>query len=328
MKNTDDNELFYESIKYKYPRLLEETRAHICPDENIIINSIETENKMLKTMYIDTLGSESLLILAECDGSKSTFEIKKIANERYGISNQEFENNITLFNIYQNIFLEFNDEPVSFPNVVEITGTTEYFIPIYTVLEFDSEKIERMNTTRIIDALEIIYDKGCRIIEILGENVLTNKNSNEIFKYILYNFDLVIIRIDNFKPDRILVKDLEKCKNKVICVVDKEKGSDNLGLKNQIICTNLSKRGNSVRISRKGTQLELEDMNIKYVKDEFKDNRYNYDKIYIFSDERVEIKKINENGFEIGNLNDFTIEDILLNRYIKSNKSSQIVKNF
>ncbi|GAA0241124.1 hypothetical protein [Metaclostridioides mangenotii] len=328
MKNTDDIELFYESIKHKYPKLLEETRAHICPDENIIISSIESDNKdMLKTIYIDTLGSEELLTLAECDGSKSTLEIQKIIEERYGFSTNKFKTHIPLLKLYHNIFLDFYEEAVKFPDVVEITGTTEYFIPIYMVLELEGERIEKANSSKIVNVLETICDKGCRIIEVVGKNIITNKNINDVFRYMLDNFDLVVIRIDNFKADRFLLKNLEKYKDKVIWVVDKENNSEKLELKDHIRYTSLSKKGNSVRISSKGRILELDEINVKYVDDDFKDNRYKYDKIYIFADGRVEIRKIDEKSYELGNLSDLTIEEILLNRYIRSNIDEQIVKN-
>lgn len=327
MRNIDDVEVFFETTRDKYPKLMKNARAHICPDENIMINLIESkDDEPLRTVYIDSLDHEELLTITECDGSKTTSEILGSVENKYRDNEIKIKSMIELLKSYNNLFLEFEDTPTDIPDVLEITGTVEYFIPIYMVIEIGVGRYDKYNTKIMLKALEIISSNGCRFIEIKGKDVIGNRNLNEVFKYIINNFELVIMRIENLKLDRSITKEFDNNKEKILWVVNKEDNME-IELKEQITIANLTKKGNTVRVAKSGNPLDLNDINIQYVSESFRENRYKYDKIYIYSDGRVEIKKIYEKGRELGKLENLVIEDILLTRYDSLNIDRRVLKN-
>ncbi|HGL5961951.1 TPA: hypothetical protein ACKFJN_000477 [Clostridioides difficile] len=206
-----DTSRFYESVKNKYPKLKDGTRVHLWPKENIIIGPIYDEEDGYKKSIgnVDSLSWKQIVILAECDGKNTTDDIINILSNRYRNIHNMKEKVMEFFMFYENVYLTFEDDIQTLSSVFEITGNKSYITPLYFTIEIDGDNNTNDYFSEITSLLNCMYEKGCRFIEVIGEDILKNKSMREIFQYMLDHFDLIVVTKDSFTIDRSLIKELD-----------------------------------------------------------------------------------------------------------------------
>lgn len=85
------------------------------------------------------------------------------------------------FMFYENVYLMFEDDIQILLSVFEIIGNKLYIIFLYFIIEIDGDNNINDYFFEIISLLNCMYEKGCRFIEVIGEDILKNKSMREIF---------------------------------------------------------------------------------------------------------------------------------------------------
>ncbi len=73
---------------------------------------------------------------------------------------------------YENVYLTFEDNIQTVSSVFEITGNKSYITPLYFTLEIDADNNTNNYFSEITSLLKCMYEKGCRFIEVIGEDIL------------------------------------------------------------------------------------------------------------------------------------------------------------
>ncbi|MGX9756641.1 hypothetical protein ACWYRQ_10200 [Clostridioides difficile] len=310
-----DMSRFYESIKNKYPKLKDGTRVHMWPKENIIIGPIYDEaNGYEKSIgSVDSLSWKQVVVLAECDGKNTTKDVLDILSSRYRNVPDMREKVMEFFMFYDNEYLTFEDEEQTLSSVFEITGNKVYLTPLYFTIEIDGNDNRVQYFSEVISLLKCMYEKGCRFIEVIGEDVLKNKDMKEIFQYMLNHFDLIIVTKDSFTIDRGLIRELDNYRHKVIWNVYSENDNVHVKLKEDIKITSLIKRGHTVVRGARGKAIKIEDMRFKDIRERFSKYGAEWSHVYISSDGSVKSYSIQKDKrVYLGNIFDNSVEEIFL----------------
>ncbi|MDR0879512.1 MAG: hypothetical protein LBN09_02280 [Clostridioides sp.] len=305
---------FCDRVKDKYPMILDNTRVHICPEKVIITNLVTGEDGVSNTMYIDDLTTDDLLLLVECDGSKKSLDIVKDMHNNKGITIEKIKEYMQIVEKYEDIFLEFSEKVFQSTNTFEITGTVEYRVPIYTVLELDAGKI-KTSVEKIIGAMKFLNSRGCRCVEIVVEgDSLYARDVKKLVNTIIDEFDYIILRVDNLNIDKNFIWELGDKKDKLFWVLNsKENGK--VEFKEEIRFTNLYKRGSRVIIKPKDEYLD--GYNVHFMPVDKNDNLeiLEKNKLFIRTGGSVYAKHAEE-FINLGSLRENNMENILENNLI------------
>lgn len=314
---------FYESVRNKYPKLKDGTRVHMWPKENLIIGPIYDEaNGYEKSIgNVDSLTWNQIVVLAECDGKNTTEDVINILSNRYrNILNMK-ENVIEFFRFYENVYLTFEDEVQPLSSVFEITGNKVYLTPLYFTIEMDGDNSTSKYFSEIISLLKCMHEKGCRFIEVIGEDILKNKNMREIFQYMLDYFDLIVVTKESFTIDRGLIKELDDYRHKVIWKVYSKNDNAHVRLKEDIKITSLIKRGHTVVREDRGKAIKIEDMRFKDTKERFSKYGAEWSHLYISFDGSVKSYSLQKDKrIYLGNIFNNSVEEIFLEMQDKIDK--------
>lgn len=310
-----DTSRFYESVRNKYPKLKDGTRVHMWPKENIIIGPIYDEANGYKKSIgnVDSLSWKQIVVLVECDGKNTTEDIINILFNRYRNIPDVREKVMEFFMFYENVYLTFEDEIQTLSSVFEITGNKTYLTPLYFTIEIDGNNNTNKYFSEITSLLKCMYEKGCRFIEVIGEDILKNKNMREVFQYMLDHFDLVVVTKDSFTIDRSLIKELDNYRHKVIWKVYSKNDDTHVKLKEDIKITSLIKRGHTVVRGDREKAIKIEDMRFKDTKERFSKYGAEWSHLHISSDGSVKSYSLQKDKrIYLGNIFDNSVEEIFL----------------
>ncbi|MCC0629024.1 MULTISPECIES: hypothetical protein [unclassified Clostridioides] len=314
---------FYESVKNKYPKLKDGTRVHMWPKENLIIAPIyDEENGYKKSIgNVDSLSWKQIIVLTECDGKNTTEDIINILSNRYRNIPDVIDQIMEFFMFYENVYLTFEDEVQTLSSVFEITGNKVYLTPLYFTIEIDGNNNTSQYFSEITSLLKCMYEKGCRFIEIIGEDILKNKNMRKVFQYMLDHFDLIVVTRDCFTIDRSLIKELDNYRHKVIWKVYSKNDDTHVKLKEDIKITSLIKRGHTVVRGDREKAIKIEDMRFIDTKERFSKYGAEWSHLYISSDGSVKSYSLQKDKrIYLGNIFDHSVEEIFLEMQNKIDK--------
>lgn len=283
-----DTSRFYESVRNKYPKLKDGTRVHLWPKENIIIGPIYDEEDGYKKSIgnVDILSWKQIVVLAECDGKNTTDDIINILSNRYRNIPNMREKVMEFFMFYENVYLTFEDNIQTVSSVFEITGNKSYITPLYFTLEIDADNNTNNYFSEITSLLKCMYEKGCRFIEVIGEDILKNKGMRDVFQYMLDHFDLIVVTKDSFTIDRSLIK-----------------------------------RGHTVVRRDREKAIKIEDMRFKDTKERFSKYGAEWSHLYISSNGNVKSYSFQKDKrVYLGNIFNNSVEEIFLEMQNKIDK--------